>query len=142
MDQRKQIVEVLRKNGYKATSQRIAVAQTVLRSHEHPSAEDIHEEVLRIHPTVSLSTVYNTLHLLKDITFLRELTYKGTTRYDPNLELHINLICEGCGTIQDIEANQIKDFIDEISRRQGFDVTGQHIDIYGTCKKCRINTNT
>jgi Fur family transcriptional regulator, peroxide stress response regulator len=137
MDANRKIVDALRSRGYKATPQRIAIAQTVLRSKEHPSAETIHEEVLRIHPTVSLSTVYNTLHILRDMNFLNELNFNGTTRYDPNVDLHINMICLHCGKIIDVEEPTLKETIDKIAKRKGFKITGQRIDIYGVCKPCQ-----
>lgn len=137
MDTNKKIVDALRNQGYKATPQRIAIAQTVLRSKNHPSAETIHEEVLRIHPTVSLSTVYNTLHILMDMNFLNELIFSGTTRYDPNVSLHINMICNQCGKIIDVEDPSLEESITNIAKKKGFKITGQRVDIYGVCKPCQ-----
>lgn len=137
MDTNKKIVDALRNQGYKATPQRIAIAQTVLRSKNHPSAETIHEEVLRIHPTVSLSTVYNTLHILRDMNFLNELIFSGTTRYDPNVSLHINMICNQCGKIIDVEDPSLEESITNIAKKKGFKITGQRVDIYGVCKPCQ-----
>jgi Fur family peroxide stress response transcriptional regulator len=137
LDTNKKIVDALRSRGYKATPQRIAIAQTVLRSKNHPSAETIHEEVLRVHPTVSLSTVYNTLHILSDMNFLNELTFNGTTRYDPNVGLHINMICLHCGKIMDVDDSSLEESINKIVEKKGFKITGQRVDIYGVCKPCQ-----
>ncbi|MCB2171379.1 transcriptional repressor [archaeon] len=137
MDTNQRIVDALRKQGYKATPQRIAIAQTVLRSKNHPSAETIHAEVLRLHPTVSLSTVYNTLHILRDMNFLNELTLNGTTRYDPNVSLHINMICQHCGKVIDVEDPSLEESITNIAKKRGFKITGQRVDVYGVCKLCQ-----
>jgi len=137
LDTNQRIVDALRKQGYKATPQRIAIAQTVLRSKNHPSAETIHAEVLRLHPTVSLSTVYNTLHILRDMNFLNELTLNGTTRYDPNVSLHINMICQHCGKIIDVEDQSLEESITNIAKKRGFKITGQRVDVYGVCKLCQ-----
>ena len=141
MDTNKRIVDAFRSSGYKATPQRIAIAQTVLRSKNHPSAETIHEEVLRLHPTVSLSTVYNTLHILREMNFLNELTFNGTTRYDPNVSLHVNMICLHCGKIIDVEEPSLEESINKIAERKGFKITGQRVDIYGVCKPCQRHEN-
>lgn len=137
LDTNQRIVDALRKQGYKATPQRIAIAQTVLRSKNHPSAETIHAEVLRLHPTVSLSTVYNTLHILRDMNFLNELTLNGTTRYDPNVSLHINMICQHCGKVIDVEDPSLEESITNIAKKRGFKITGQRVDVYGVCKLCQ-----
>ena len=84
------IIEVFRSKGYKATPQRIAIANTVLNSKKHPSAETIYEEVNQVYPTISLSTVYNTLHVLRDLDLVNELTFHDNTRYDPNIEIHVS----------------------------------------------------
>lgn len=141
MDANQRIVDALRSNGYKATPQRIAIAQTVLRSKNHPSAETIHEEVIRLHPTVSLSTIYNTLHILREINLLNELTFNGTTRYDPNVGLHINMICQHCGRIIDVEEPGLEESINKIAERKGFKITGQRLDIFGVCKPCQRHEN-
>ena len=134
MDNTQKIAEVLRNSGYKATPQRLTIAQTILRSKNHPSAEEIHEQVFHTHPTISLSTVYNTLNILRDIDFVNEITFRGKTRYDSNKRKHVNLICENCGRIFDIEDPDIFDNIDRVSKKLGFGL--KHIDVYGTCRTC------
>ncbi len=67
------IIEALRKNGYKATSQRIAICRFALRGRNHPTAQRIYGEVKSVHPTVSLATVYKTLHVLKRLGLVQEL---------------------------------------------------------------------
>ena len=49
--------------GYKATPQRIAICRIALYSREHPTAQSIYNEVKKVHPTVSLATVYKTLQV-------------------------------------------------------------------------------
>ena len=136
MDSIHKIAETLRNGGYKATTQRIAIAQTILRSSDHPSAEEIHENVLRHHPTISLSTVYNTLHILRDMNFINEIMIKGKTRYDSNPDMHVNLVCEACGRIFDVEEITFFNDLEKISKRLGFRIKGQHIDVYGICSSC------
>lgn len=136
MDYIQKIAELLRNSGYKATPQRITIAETILRSKNHPSAEEIYEQVFHIHPTISLSTVYNTLNILRDMDFLKEITFRGKTRYDPNVKMHVNLICENCGKIYDVEDTTIIEQIDKISKNHGFRFYVQHVDIYGKCKIC------
>jgi Fur family peroxide stress response transcriptional regulator len=130
------IIEAFRSKGYKATQQRIAIAKTVLNNKKHPSAETIYEEVKQVYPTISLSTVYNTLHVLRDLDLVNELAFHDNTRYDPNTEIHVNLVCEKCRKITDLVDLELKEFIKRVSKKKGFTVTGHRLDIYGLCRDC------
>jgi Fur family peroxide stress response transcriptional regulator len=136
MSSNKKIVEAFRKQGYRATPQRIAIARSVLRNKEHPSAEDVYEEVKRHFHTISLSTVYNTLHILRDMNMVNELAFNDSTRFDPNTSLHINLVCEACGNIIDLEDPGLEGLLGRISENMGFAVKGHRLDVYGICNKC------
>ena len=108
MDTNQRIVDALRNRGYKATPQRIAIAQTVLRSKNHPSAETIHEEVLRLHPTVSLSTVYNTLRAFCEAGVLQEITVDGSKSYfDTNTHDHPHFFWEDEGRLSDAPSDEL-----------------------------------
>ncbi len=137
MGARDKIIEAFRTKGYRATSQRIAIADSVLNSKKHPSAETIYEEVKQVFPTLSISTVYNTLHLLKDLKLVNELAFHDNTRYDPNTETHVNLVCERCQEITDLEDPELEEFIKYATEREGFTVTGYRLDVYGLCRDCK-----
>ena len=130
------IVNIFRSNGFKATPQRIVITQTVLKSKNHPTAEEVFEEVQQINPTLSLSTVYNTLNILKEMNLVNELAFNETSRFDPNTKPHINLVCEKCGKIIDAEDKSLEGIIKRVSEENNFVITGHRIDLYGQCKMC------
>ncbi len=137
-----QIIQALRSKGYKATPQRIAVCRFALSSKEHPSARKVYSEVKKIHPTVSLSTVYKTLHILKELGMLQELSSSlSQTRFDPNVKLHLNLVCLQCGTISDVDDPVGEELIRTLTGAAEFTVTEHHLDVYGVCRKCKTKTN-
>ena len=131
------IIEALRKKGYKATSQRIAICRFALRSRDHPAAKRIYKEVKLVHPTVSLATVYKTLHVLKELHLIQELAFsEGETRFDPYVKPHANLVCRGCGNISDVEDRVTRDMVARVAARARFTLIGQRLDIYGICERC------
>jgi len=133
-----QVIQVLRSKGYKATPQRIAICRFVLSSKEHPSAQKVYSEVKKIHTTVSLATVYKTLQILKELGLLQELSSSvSQTRFDPNVKLHINLVCLQCGTIADLDDPVGRELIGRLTDSAEFTVTKHHIDICGVCRKCK-----
>jgi Fur family peroxide stress response transcriptional regulator len=130
-------IEALRNKGYRATPQRIAICRIALGSRQHPSAQSIYEEVKKIHPTVSLATVYKTLQVLRDLDLVQELNFpKGQARFDSYMKPHINLICMQCGNIIDLNDLITKEIIKRVAAATKFKPNGQRIDVYGICQKC------
>jgi len=135
------IIETLRKKGYKATTQRIAICRFAFLSREHPSAQRIYDEVKKVHPTVSLATVYKTLQILTKQSLIQELDLpESQARFDSSVEPHINLICLQCGRIQDFDDNAAREMVERVATKAEFTRTGQRLDIYGICKTCRGRT--
>ena len=136
-----QIIETLRKNGYKATTQRIAICRFALHSRDHPTAQRICNEVRKMHPTVSLATVYKTLQILTEHGLIQELDLpQSQARFDSYVEPHINLVCMQCGNIQDFNDKTAREMVERVTAEAQFTRTGQRLDIYGMCKICRNGT--
>jgi Fur family peroxide stress response transcriptional regulator len=132
------IIETLRKNGYKATTQRIAICRFALHSRDHPTAQRVYDEVRRVHPTVSLATVYKTLQILKEHGLVQELDLpESQARFDSYVGPHINLVCMRCGNIQDFDDSAAREMVERVAAKAEFTRTGQRLDIYGVCKTCR-----
>jgi Fur family peroxide stress response transcriptional regulator len=96
-----QLIAKFHEKGFKVTPQRLAICEFVLSSKEHPTTDQVYQEVKKKYPTLSLATVYQTLHLLTEIGLLQELKLSDqVSRYDPDTSLHINIICKNCGRIR------------------------------------------
>jgi len=131
--------EKYRDLGIKLTPQRIAILDYLEGNVTHPSAEDVYRAVLRKFPTMSFATVYNTLETLKDRGMVRELTGDpGKKRFDPNSRPHHHLICTQCRRIVDVQVEFRLPVAEQ--DRAGFEITGNHIEVYGTCPVCTKRT--
>jgi Fur family peroxide stress response transcriptional regulator len=130
-------IEALRSKGYKATPQRIAICRIAFNSREHPSAQQVYNEVKKIHPTVSLATVYKTMEVLRDLDLVQELNFpEGQARFDSYMNPHINLICLKCGKITDLDDATAAEITKKVAAATKFKPNSQRIDVYGTCRKC------
>jgi Fur family peroxide stress response transcriptional regulator len=130
-------IEALRKKGYKATPQRIAICRFALQDRGHPTAQRIHDEVKKIHPTVSLATVYKTLQVLEELNLIQELNFpKGQARFDSYMKPHMNLVCLQCGNIKDLDELTTREIVERVATTTKFTATGQRLDVYGICQKC------
>jgi len=129
------LCERLRDNGYSITPQRRTIFEVLEGAHHHPSAEEVHEEVRRRLPDVSLATVYKTLKELVAMGEIRELNFHGDrSRFDPRMDSHSHLKCEGCGRLEDID----DDFAALVpSQRHGFRVKRHEVVFYGQCPDCQ-----
>ena len=64
--------EMLRKKGYRLTPQRHMILSVIQEADEHLSIDQILERVQERNPYVSLSTIYRTLELLRELGLVRE----------------------------------------------------------------------
>jgi len=134
-----ELFALFRKNGYKVTTQRLAIYKFILPRGDHPSAEQIYQGLKNDYPTISLGTIYKTLHLLKKIGLIQELGLnEGSVRYEPDMEVHINLVCTQCGKIHDYKPENIENIWHNLISKLNFKPTGQRIDIYYECAACKI----
>lgn len=133
-----ELIKILRKNEYKVTTQRLAICEFILSRKDHPTADQIYQGLRNEYPTISLGTVYKTLHLLKKLGLVQQLGFsEGSIRYDPDMELHINMVCSKCGKVYDYKAEKVKELWDIIISDLKVKPKGQRIDIYYDCEDCK-----
>jgi Fur family iron response transcriptional regulator len=130
------VVHILEQHGIQPTAQRVAVAEYVLRTAEHPSADKVWAVVRENVPAISRATVYNTLNLFVEKGLLRELHLApDSVLFDPNTERHHHFIDEATGQIYDIPWDQV-----EVSSNRplpGFEVTDYQVVMRGRRRNAR-----
>lgn len=134
-----EVVMTLRGRGHRLTPQRLAVLRVLVGSPDHPSVEQIYEEVRRQHPMISRATVYKTVETLKEMAQVLELEFSGASnRYDGRrAEPHPHLVCRGCGNIQDLELPALMREAREVAEKTGYELLGHRLDFYGLCATCQ-----
>ena len=124
--------------GLKLTPQRLAILDYLKENREHPSAEMIFKSVREKFPTISFSTVYNTLSTLAKNGVLQGLTIDPEKkRFDPNSEPHHHLICIRCKKIVDIAVDY--ELKVPYALKKGFEIVSNHIEFYGICPECKAH---
>lgn len=126
-------VELLKSHGINPSAQRLAVAEYVLRTSEHPSAEEVWARVRTRFPMVSRATVYNTLNLFVETGLLRPLVLtEGRTVFDPVLAPHHHLIDEETGEIVDIPWERLT--VKQVEQLEGFEISEYQVVLRGRRK--------
>ena len=139
MTTQEELVARLKPLGLRLTPQRLAIAEVVVNSADHPSVREIYERVQAFFPYVTIATVYSTLDVLEEAGVVRELPFQRLSRYDANLSPHANLVCIGCSTVLDADVGQdeVSELLDLVNRESDFQVSSQRVDFYGWCSGCR-----
>jgi Fe2+ or Zn2+ uptake regulation protein len=97
------LADLLREHGIQPSAQRLVVAEYVLATQAHPSADQVFAEVRSRVPMISRATVYNTLNLLVRKQLLRQLVIaEGRVVFDPNLAPHHHFVDDATGRILDV----------------------------------------
>ncbi len=125
-----------RASGRKVTPQRERIFRVLFENPSHPTAEAVHAEVVADMPSVSLRTVYTTLHELAEMGELHQLDLgTGSSRFDPNTADHHHLVCDECGGVADIDLD-VPDFDLDAETLAGFHVGATQIVLRGRCASC------
>lgn len=132
----------LRRAGAKMTAQRLAICEYLDANTSHPTAADVYEALRGRFPTMSLATVYNTLGLLVDLDLIHEVATApdGSTRYDPDNEPHLNLICTNCHRIIDVDELDMSQ-LTRLSAAHGFQIADISVAVHGLCLTCQKQIN-
>jgi Fur family transcriptional regulator, iron response regulator len=120
----------LKEHGIQPSAQRLAVAQYVLSTDDHPSADQVLARVQPLVPMLSRATVYNTLNLFVEKGLLRQLVLaEGKVVFDPVLERHHHFIDDDTGRIEDVPWDAIR--VSDPARLEGYDVTDYMVVMRG-----------
>lgn len=131
------IVSTLKSRGLRVTPQRFAVYANLLGRADHPTAEQLIEDLNRDAPTSSQATVYSALQALREVGLVREVLLEaGICRYDANVDPHHHFRCRCCGAIEDVgwEAFQT---LDLEALRSGLTAERYEVTVHGLCDRCQ-----
>lgn len=136
-----ELTELFRAQGLRVTPQRQTIFRLLQANVEHPTVEALYESARGDMPTISLKTVYQTVHDLESMGQV-ELIHLGTrsVRVDPNVEhAHHHLVCTVCGRVRDVVVDVDRLRVPD-QERQGFTVSDVEVSFRGVCDECRSGT--
>ncbi len=127
-------LSTLRDKDIQATPQRVAVAEYILETDTHPSADEVWTNVKRGHPSISRATVYNTLNLLVEKGLLRtQVLREGTVVFDPQVQAHHHFIDEETDRIYDVPLDAVR--VSGEDTLDGLEVREYQVVMRGRVKK-------
>ena len=122
--------------GIKPSVQRTAVMNYLLSHMTHPTVDDIYTALSPTMPTLSKTTVYNTLNLFLEKGAVRMLTIdERNARYDADISHHAHMRCRMCDRVYDLR--DVQPALFSLPRVEGFDIEAAEISYVGICPECK-----
>ena len=98
--------------GLKATHQRLVIYQCLMAAKNHPTAEDIFDQIKPDYPSISLGTVYKTLETLVESQLVQKVPVsENKMRYDARMDTHSHIYCTNTGEIIDFQDQELESLI-------------------------------
>jgi Fur family ferric uptake transcriptional regulator len=140
MQNKKEILDNLRQQGFRSTQIREAILDLMLKSNKLLSCQEIQKHLkLKANKT----TFYRELQLLKDKRVIEELKLDdGVRRYEMSSRHHHHAVCIKCRKVKCVELNKdIKSQEKEVEKNNKFKIISHSLEFYGLCQKCQAVKN-
>jgi len=129
-----EIAELFKFKHIRPTAQRICIYENLLARRDHPTVEMLYADLLPIHPTMSRTTVYNTLEALVDAKLVRTISIdKAEARYDADTHFHGHFHCIRCNQVTDFQLSSPMNQVPELKNAR---VLTQDVYYTGLCRNC------
>jgi Fe2+ or Zn2+ uptake regulation protein len=141
MKSAEQLTTIFREQGLRVTPQRQAIFRLLEGDGSHPTVETLFDRARADMPTISLKTVYQTVHDLEALGEVRVLDLgTGSVRVDPNVEDdHHHLLCTVCGRVRDLPL-EFDGLHVPLRYRRDFTVDDVQVIFRGNCATCSDRT--
>src|SRR5918999_1298536 len=133
-----QVLEALRRGGFRMTPQRLAIVAEVMAARGHISPPAVARRVQARLPGVNPSTVYRTLGLLEELGVLAHAHLERGPEYHLAEDAeHVHLSCSRCGRQDDLSVGEAHRLQRAIAEHQGFRADLTHFAISALCRACQ-----
>ncbi|MEO8448494.1 MAG: Fur family transcriptional regulator [Gemmatimonadota bacterium] len=130
----------LRERRLPVTRQRLAVAEVVFSSDDHPSVDVLRRRLMQRGESVGLATLYRTLDALVASGMVREHDFgEGFKRYEGSVlrDQHEHLVCSRCAAVVEFVNDRLERMLRMTADEHHFVYERHRIEIHGICANCR-----
>lgn len=139
----RQYQSILAEAGIRPSIQRIAVYSWLCEHPIHPDVETVYDALNPIYPTLSKTTVYNTLKLFEEKKIVQSIKIEDDKlRFDAEMKDHLHFKCIKCNGIFDVFAGtEVSQLFNNISTMvpKGFSISKIQTNLWGICQNCADN---
>lgn len=124
--------------GIKPSVQRLAILEYIMTHHTHPTIEEVYKGLYGEVPTLSKTTVYNTLRMFSEKGIATMITIDDhRVCYDGNVKPHAHFFCKKCGKVYDLHEQAHPKLETKAIESGGHLIDEVQLYYKGICKGCR-----
>lgn len=137
----RELEKLCRDEGIPLTVQRRVIMETLAARTDHPTADQIYDQVKQRLNGVSRTTVYRVLETFVRCGVAQKISnVEAKARFDADTALHHHVQCLQCGSVADLFADPLNNLPLPDLSESGFQITGYSVSVTGVCARCRTRT--
>ena len=130
------IKDLLEEKEIKPSLHRIKILDYLMVKKNHPTVEMIYADLSTDIPTLSKTTIYNTLKTFIEKGIVQLITIEeNEARFDAAVEHHAHLKCIKCSSLYDVETNT--DIL-KLKSIDGHQILESQLYFQGVCNVCNL----
>ncbi len=128
-------LELLNEKHIRLSGLRVKILDYLLTHRTHPTIDEIYGELIKDNPTLSKTTVYNTVKVLEENGLAKAVTIDGDRiHYDGDVSYHGHFLCKNCNKIYDFDTSCVP-----VKPPEGFKAETADVYCTGNCSNCSKN---
>ncbi|RQW90119.1 MAG: transcriptional repressor [Geobacter sp.] len=135
---KKEFETVCRQNGLAMTIQRRTILDALAARTDHPTVDQVYEDIKESLKGVSRTTVYRVLETFVSIGIAKKISNpESKARFDADTKRHHHLTCISCGKVIDLHDPTLDNLVPNVGTLAEFDILDYSITFNGLCNCCR-----
>ena len=131
------LMNIFKERNVRPSYTRMRIMEYLVTNRSHPTADEIYGSLVGEIPTLSKTTVYNSLNAFVEAGLARVITIEDNeARFDADVSDHGHFKCDKCGRIYDFPADMAGLHSKALS---GFKVSQRDVYFKGVCPRCLGN---
>jgi Fe2+ or Zn2+ uptake regulation protein len=132
-------LKCLRASGYRLTSPRRAVVETLANSQRALNAAEIYDLAREQYPSLGLVSVYRTLEKLEELELIQRVHHPdGCQAFIAGFTGHQHLlICQKCGRTEFFEGDDLEPLFERVAANSGYQIREHWLQLFGLCAACK-----
>jgi Fur family ferric uptake transcriptional regulator len=132
-------LDCLKASGYRLTSPRRAVVETLANSQRALNAAEIYDLAREQYPSLGLVSVYRTLEKLEELELIQRVHHPdGCQAFIAGFTGHQHLlICQSCGRTQFFEGDDLQPLFERVAQQSGYLISDHWLQLFGLCSECQ-----
>jgi Fe2+ or Zn2+ uptake regulation protein len=133
-------LDCLKASGYRLTSPRRAVVETLAHSQRALNATEIFDLAREKYPSLGLVSVYRTLEKLEELELIQRVHHPdGCQAFIAGFTGHQHLlICQKCGHTEFFEGDDLEPLFERVAQDSGYKISEHWLQLFGLCADCQV----